>query len=180
MRALKIWWLCVVGCMLAGCVIDEEKDEDLGNIVNVGDSVPAFVLTGPDGEEMSSASLKGQVYVLSFFDTTCPDCQKEFPVLQQIYDKYNETVKVFNVPRSQPMDQVEVYWSKEGLTMPVYTASDKDLYYKFATSHIPRTFIVDGEGKVRAMFSDNPLPDFGTIDSVLKALLTHDAPSGVL
>lgn len=171
MRVQKIWWLCLTVCLLAGCLIDDDKEDSEGNIVKVGDSVPDFVLTGSDGEEVSSASLKRQVYVLSFFDTTCPDCQKEFPVLQQVYDKYKETVKVLNVPRSQPMNLMAAYWKEQGLTMPFYKPGDKDLYYKFASSHIPRTFIIDGEGKVRAMFSDSPLPDFGTIDSVLQALL---------
>ena len=175
MRALasiqKMWWLCLTVCLLASCVIDDDEDDNGGNIVNVGDSVPDFVLTGPDGVEVSLASLKGQVFVLSFFDTTCPDCQKEFPVLQQIYDKYRDVVKVFNVPRSQPANQIAAYWKQEGLTMPYYKASDKDLYYKFAKSGIPRTYIVDGEGRVRAMYCDSPVPDYATIDSVLKTLL---------
>ncbi len=171
----KMCWLCLAVCLLASCVIDDDEDDNAGNIVNVGDNVPDFVLTGPDGVEVSPASLKGQVFVLSFFDTTCPDCQKEFPVLQQIYDKYRDVVKVFNVPRNQPANQIAAYWKQEGLTMPYYKASDKDLYYKFAKSGIPRTYIVDVDGKVRGMFTDSPLPDFGTIDSVLQTLVSKDS-----
>ena len=171
MYKLRMWWLCLAACLLAGCMIDDDSDKDNGNIVTVGDTVPAFVLTASDGTEVSSASLSGQVYVLSFFDTTCPDCPKEFPVLQQIWETYAGRVKVFNVPRSQPMNLVAAYWKEQELTMPVYRAMDQDLYYKFAKSHIPRTYIVDGEGRVRAMYSDSPVPDFGTIDSVLQTLL---------
>ena len=58
--------------------------------------------------------------------------------------------------------------------MPYYKASDKDLYYKFAKSGIPRTYIVDVDGKVRGIFTDSPLPDFGTIDSVLQTLVSKD------
>ena len=55
--------------------------------------------------------------------------------------------------------------------MPVYTPADKGLYYKFAASGIPRTYVVDEEGKVRAVFTDNPLADYATIDTLLRQLL---------
>ena len=170
-------WLCFIAIMLTGCVNDDDTDSQ-GSIVNIGDAVPAFMLTDSNGAKVSSASLKGQVYMLSFFDTGCPDCQKEFPVLQQIYDKYEGAIPMLNVPRSQTVNEVEAYWSKEGLTMPYYTAADHSLYYKFATSGIPRTYIVDGEGKVCAVFTDNPLADYATIDGQLQRLLaTVPSPS---
>ena len=78
---------------------------------------------------------------------------------------------VLNDPRSQTAEEVAAYWSKEGLTMPVYTPADKGLYYKFAASGIPRTYVVDEEGKVRAVFTDNPLADYATIDTLLRQLL---------
>ncbi len=162
--------MCLFAVVLAGCSQDENTDSR-GGIVDVGDVVPSFTLTAANGAELSSAELKGRVYMLSFFDTGCPDCQKEFPVLQQVYDKYGEAVPVLNVPRSQTADEVKTYWTREGLTMPVYTPGDKALYYKFATSGIPRTYIVDGNGKVCAVFTDSPLADYATIEGQLQKLL---------
>lgn len=168
-------WLGFAVVIMAACQNDDNADSNLGNIVNVGDDVPAFMLTGANGENVSSASLRGQVYMLSFFDTGCSDCQKELPVLQRIYDKYAEAIPIFSVPRSQPTDEVKDYWNKEGLTMPVFTASDKALFYKFATSGIPRTYIVDEEGLVSAVLTDNPLADYDTIDGLLRNLLKEKA-----
>ena len=99
--------------------------------------VPEFMLIGANGETISSSSLGGQVYLLNFFDTTCPDCQKELPVLQRIYEKYKTSVTLLNVPRSQTREEVNLYWDKAGLSMPVYMASNKNLYYQFATRGIP-------------------------------------------
>jgi peroxiredoxin len=162
---------CVVALvllLLTACINDEEDSPT--TLVNVGDTIPAFSLSGSDGKNVSSSSLSGRVYILNFFDTTCPDCQKEFKVLQRIHDKYGEAVPVLNVPRSQTKDEVQAYWSQEGLTMPFYMASDKDLYYKFATRTIPRTYVVDGEGKARAAFTDSPIADFETLDNILQQL----------
>ena len=164
-------FLMLVSFMQTACQNDDDQDNDLTNKVNVGEAVPDFSLTDADGGVISSSSLNGRVYLLSFFDTGCPDCQKEFPVLQQIYDKYKASVTVLNVPRSQSLDKVSQYWHQAGLSMPVYMPCDKELYYKFATSGIPRTYIVDGQGVVQAVFSDSPLADFDTLDAVLSQLL---------
>ena len=145
--------------MLISCLNDDDSSNNNREIVKVGDVVPEFSLIGINGDMISSAALRGQYYLLNFFDTGCKDCQKEFPVLQQIYEKYKGELPVLNVPRSQTTDEVNAYWNKEGLTMPVYTAKDKSLYYKFATKGIPRTYIVDMEGKVLDMFTDSPVAD---------------------
>ena len=144
--------------------------------MKVGDAVPEFHLIGDNGQTISSASMLGQVYLLSFFDTGCRDCQKEFPILQQIYDKYKGVLPVFNVPRSQTADEVKEYWSETGLSMPVYTPTDKSLYYKFATRGIPRIYIIDGTGKVLDVFTDSPIADFDTLDGILNPLLENSRP----
>lgn len=162
--------LCVV--LLSACINDDEpRDAASTTLVKVGDSVPDFTLYDASGNSVSTASLKGYTYILNFFDTGCPDCQREFGVLQQIYEKYRDRVAVLNVPRSQSKDDVQAYWDKASLTMPFYTAADKQLYYKFATSVIPRTYVVDANGTVCASYADSPTADFATLDNALQAAL---------
>lgn len=156
--------------MQTSCQNDDEK-EYVSGLVKAGDTVPEFKLKGADGKIITSSSLEGQAYLISFFDTGCPDCQKEFPVLQKIYDKYKGVLPIFNVPRSQTADEVKEYWSKAGLSMPVYTASDPSLYYRFATSGIPRIYVVDEKGMVNAVFTDSPIADYDTLDTILDQML---------
>jgi len=171
-------FIVIVTGMLISCLNDDDSSNNNREIVKVGDVVPEFYLIGINGDMISSASLRGQYYLLNFFDTGCKDCQKEFPVLQQIYEKYKGELPVLNVPRSQTTDEVNAYWNKEGLTMPVYTAKDKSLYYKFATKGIPRTYIVDMEGKVLDMFTDSPVADYETLDGALQKLFEIEQPAG--
>ena len=173
-------FIVIVTGMLISCLNDDDSFSSNSEIVKVGDVVPEFSLIGVNGDIISSASLRGQYYLLNFFDTGCKDCQKEFPVLQQIYEKYQGELPVFNVPRSQTTDEVNAYWNKEGLTMPVYTATDKSLYYKFATRGIPRTYIIDMEGKVLDMFTDSPVVDYETLDGALQKLLDIEQPAGAV
>ena len=169
--------LLLLVAVLTACVNDGDENDGATAIVNVGDVVPDFALHGSDGVDVFSASLDGQPYILNFFDTRCKDCQQVLPVLQQIYDKYQGTVPVLNVPRSQTMDEVQAYWDKEGLSLPFYMASDKNLYYKFATSIVPRTYVVDGEGKVCLAFTDSPIADYETLDKMLGQMVGNDTGS---
>jgi len=173
-------FIVIVTGMLFSCLNDDDSSNNSREIVKVGDIVPEFSLIGVDGNMISSASLRGQYYLLNFFDTGCKDCQKEFPVLQKIYNKYKEDLSVLNVPRSQTADEVNAYWSKEGLSMPFYTATDESLYYKFATTGIPRTYIVDKEGKVLNVFTDSPIADYDTLDDALQQLLESEQPDGTV
>ena len=163
--------LCVA--LLTACLNDHEEDGGSATIVNVGDRIPDFVLSGSNGEEVSTASLNGQVYILNFFDTGCPDCREELKVLQGVYDKYGLRVPVLNVPRSQTLDEVQAYWEEASLTMPFFVSRDKALYYKFATSTIPRTYVVSAGGLVSAAFSDSPIADADTLDALLQQMLKN-------
>lgn len=172
---IQLLFLLFVLTMQTACQQEEDDNNGITEKVNVGDAIPDFILTDADGKTVSASSLSGQVYILSFFDTGCRDCQKEFPVLQQIYDKYKSDVVLLNVPRSQSANEISQYWQASGLSMPVYIPKDKDLYYKFASRGIPRCYIVDSKGVVQAVFTDAPIADYGTLDAILQDLLKDGA-----
>lgn len=157
--------------VVTACVDTHEEDDAPAAIVKVGDTVPAFQLTATDGKEVTAASLSGKTYILNFFDTRCTDCQRELKELQHIYEKYQQTVPILNVPRSQIREEIQTYWDSERLTMPFHIPQDKNIYYKFANRSIPRTYVINGDGEVMAAFSDAPTADFAALDSILQPLI---------
>ena len=70
----------------------------------------------------------------------------------------------------QVIDRVSAL-CEAGFTMPFYIPQDKNLYYKFATKTIPRTYIVNAGGKVVAAYSDAPIADLNSIEHHLQQLL---------
>lgn len=172
---LRLLSLPLLTLMLTACLNDDQQGSGEAAIVKVGDPIPAFALYGSDGSSVLASDVEGKVYVLSFFDTACPDCRQELQVLQRIYDKYHQTVPVLAVPRSQTKEEVAHYWSEQALTMPFYMPSDKSLYYKFATRTIPRTYVIDDSGKVCEAYDDAPVADFTTLDTRLRQLLSNAA-----
>ena len=158
---------------LAACETDSEENQEATAKVKVGDTVPEFELFGSDGKDVPSASLSGRVYIISFFDTRCPDCHEELQVLQRIYDKYHAVVPILNVPRSQTKNEVQTYWNEAGFTMPFHMPNDNKLYYQFANKTIPRTYVVDDQGKVYAAFSDSPVVNYETLDTILEKTINE-------
>lgn len=54
----------------------------------VGQKAPAFQSWDLSGNKVSLSDFKGHPVLLTFWATSCPACQDEFPVLQRIRDSY--------------------------------------------------------------------------------------------
>jgi peroxiredoxin len=82
---------------------------------------PDFVLPTIDGKILKSASLKGRVIVLDFFQTWCPDCQQTSPELEKLYKRYkNLGLVVVGISHDKEgAKAVEPFVKKYGLTYPV-------------------------------------------------------------
>ena len=167
--------MAILAIGLLNACRDDEESANVNAPVSVGDKVPDFTLVSSAGQQLTAASLRGRVCMLTFFDTECEDCRNELPVLQKIYDRYRDDVVLLQVPRSQSLAEVQEYWKSAGLTLPVYTSNDQTLYYKFANKGIPRTYVIDHEGIVRAVMTDSPLADYNTLESALLPLLDGNA-----
>ena len=73
-------------CMLVGCVVDEPGEGSADtDLVGVGDRLPSFsvgVIDDTAHYTFSSDALTGPT-VIVFFNTSCSDCQRELPVLNE-------------------------------------------------------------------------------------------------
>ena len=74
--------MCLVAMLVVcGCI---DESEDARHSVSPGERVPAFDVVDDSGRRWTADSLLGHVSLLAFFDTQCPDCQHELPVLQTV------------------------------------------------------------------------------------------------
>src|SRR6266508_3265361 len=64
----------------------------------IGKPAPSFALTTIDGQQLSSASLRGRPYVLNFWASWCiPACVEEHPVLMEAQRRYGDRVAIIGV-----------------------------------------------------------------------------------
>lgn len=166
--------LCIIVTSLFSCITDGD-DDDRGDFALIpGDALPQFSVRMSDGETtLNTQSLSGKVGVIVFFHTDCPDCRKELPVVQRVYDAYkdNPEVLLFGISRSQSASSVLDYWKEHSFTLPYSAQEDDAVFSLFASRTIPRIFITDKEGIIRASHTDDPLATYeelvGEIDNAL-------------
>lgn len=155
--------------LFCGCVNDDEEQGvvDLGP----GDRIPEFTVEMSDGTVVTNDMLLGKVSVIFFFHTACPDCQMELPVLQQLYETYNDKVEFVGIAAAESLEPISLYWAEEHLTMPYSPQPDRAVLHLFAPGIIPHIFIVDREGIIRNVHIDNPLATYEELSVELDAIL---------
>ena len=159
--------LCAFLCS-SGCI----KDKVEGVELKVGDKLPDFSVVMNDGSRVTDESLKGSVSCVMFFHTSCPDCQRTLPVVQQVYDEYAQNGVLFIlISREQTSRSVRAFWAQEKLSMPFSAQSDRTVYNKFAQSRIPRVYLCDKDGIIRYIYTDDPTPTYENLNDSISSLL---------
>lgn len=141
-----------------GCVTENEPDP-----VSLlpGDRCPEFSVTLTDGSVITTSDLAGRKSLLLFFNTSCGDCRAELPVVQSVYEQILSThndVNFLCISRQQDAVSVEAYWQENNLTMPVSAQDDRTVYSLFASSVIPRIYILSPDLTITSSWDDDPVP----------------------
>lgn len=159
-------WAIMTLIVSGGCVNDMDTDN---RGVVAGDRLPVFSVIMSDGSECGTSTLKGKWGVIEFFNTGCEDCRENFPVLQEIYDYYldNENVEVIAIAREEGKDEIESYWKDHGLTVPWSPQPDRSVYNLFATVGIPRMYISNPEGMIKAAYGPEDPPTATQVKGVI-------------
>ena len=126
----------------------QDKSAD---IIKVGDDMPAFTINSTVNGTIQSKDLKGKVVLINIFATWCPPCQKELAEVQKtLWPKFkdNKNFRMLVIGREHTDEQLTKYNEKKGFTFPLYPDPKREITGKFATSLIPRTYLINKEGKV--------------------------------
>lgn len=144
--------------MFVGCIDGDDngyKDFELGR----GDALPNFSIVNNLSDTITTSDFKGKIGIIVFFNTSCPDCRAELPVVQRVYERYasDSDYLFICISRDEAAESVSFFWEKNALTMPYSAQSSKSVFNKFASHTVPRIFISDRRGVVAASFDDNPI-----------------------
>lgn len=141
--------LCfLLSIILLSCIKEDISDSN-GFALQVGNVLPEFSVTNRT-ETISTDSLRGQIVLIIFFNTTCGDCQKALPAIHSLYEKYSrmESVHVLLIARGQTENDVDKYFHSLGYNLSFFTDPDREVYSLFADKTIPRLFLADKHGKI--------------------------------
>ena len=126
--------------------------------IQVGKPAPDIQLPSPDGKEYALSDLKGQVVLLDFWASWCGPCRRENPNVVKVYDRYKDqgfTVYSVSLDRQGQKSRWVDAIKKDNLKWPYHVS---DLQYwqsapakEYGVRGIPRTFLIDREGKIAAV-----------------------------
>lgn len=124
--------------LISPSALREEKQEHIASY--------SWSLVQENGENFNFETLKGKVVLVNFWATWCPPCIAEMSSLQELYDDYNEKIE-FVFVTDDSFKTVNQFLKKNDYTLPVYR-SVSNFNKIFEVKSIPRTFLVDKNGKI--------------------------------
>ena len=133
------------------------RQQQAAQRIKIGEEAPDIKLPNPDGKEYALSDLRGQVVLLDFWASWCGPCRRENPNVVKVYDRYKDkgfTVYSVSLDRQGQKQRWEQAIDQDNLKWP-YHVSDLNFWQSapaqmYGVRSIPRTFLIDRDGKIAA------------------------------
>lgn len=128
-----------------------QSEQENSSVLKKGDFLPNFTLSSSTYGNVNSEELKGKVILINIFATWCGPCQKELKEVKEVlYPKYkdNPNFVMLVVGREHTDKELQAYNKKKGFEFALYPDPKREFTAKFATKFIPRSYLIDKEGRV--------------------------------
>ncbi len=107
-----------------------------------------FTLKDLHGKKVTLSELRGKIVLINFWSTTCPPCRLEMPDLDWIYTHFqSQGLVVLSVTDESAFD-VGPFITNAAYHAPVLIDTDGKVAKQFHVTGVPRTFIIDRNGKL--------------------------------
>lgn len=111
---------------------------------------PEFSLEDLQGKMINIRDYKGQVIILNFWATWCPNCRKEGPSFEKLYTRYkSKGLILFRIDTKESRETVIKFLEKEPMNVPVLLDENGKVGRLFGLWAHPTTYLIDRQGMVR-------------------------------
>ena len=126
------------------------KDEEVSSsTLGVGDVMRDFTVTTPDGTEYTLSEIlkEKEMVMLNFWYTTCTWCLEEFPLMNEIYEEYKDSIEILALNPLEDNNAVGPFQQQHGLNFPM-AACPSSWSNTFGITGYPTTVLVDRYGVI--------------------------------
>jgi thiol-disulfide isomerase/thioredoxin len=116
--------------------------------------------------------------ILDFWATWCGPCRQALPALQVLHERYaSRGLTVLAVSTDEPRNRPKIGATARalGLTFPILIDAEKRASQLYRVEAIPMTFLIDREGRIRALHRGYRQGDVGLLERELLLLLDPEA-----
>jgi Peroxiredoxin len=153
----------------------QEKEQDRGYIVEVGQMAPDFTVTTTEGKTFKLSDCRGKVVMIQFTASWCGVCRKEMPHIEsELWQplKSKDFVLV-GLDRDEAKDVVEAFAKKMNITYPLAPDPKAGVFTLYAKKEagVTRNVIIDRDGKIVFLTRLYDEKEFNAMKEVLFKLL---------
>lgn len=163
----------VAAAVCGSCISESGETSEETTLVAAGDTAPDFTVEMTDGSIVTLSALRGKIVLLCFWSPDCPMCQEEMKVVQHaVIDRIADTdIRYLPIARDGRRGAIEEFCRQNGYEFAVGLDPDRSIYTLYATSFVPRMFVIDRGGIVRASYVEYGTGRLDEIVSAAEALL---------
>ncbi len=144
------------------------------NALTPKNNAPSAQFTLLSGDKLTTADLKGKVYMVNFWATSCVTCVKEMPQMVDTYKKYKDQGLEFIAVAMSYDPPMYVMNFSQTRQLPFHVAMDSDGSAAKAFGQVqltPTTFVVDKEGRILKRYIGEP--EWDALHKLLEQALTR-------
>lgn len=165
---------------LAGCSPSApEPTPEEATRIHAGDLAPNFEGRLMDGTLFSLEAQRGNVVVLAFFATWCPPCREELPHLESdVWQKFQgPNFTMVAIAREHEASELDEFITQMGMTFAVLPDPKRSIFSLFADAFIPRTLVIDPEGRVLYHGTDFNPEEFSQMVELIENAVADASPT---
>jgi peroxiredoxin len=144
-------------------------------LTHEGQKAPTYKYAPIDGKEVNLKKLRGKVVLVSFFTTNCEPCIDEMaPLEKDVWQKFKDKkFAMLAIGRGHENKALSEFAKQRQLTFPLVADPKQKIYTLFATMHVPRSYVIDAEGKIVFQSVGYQANDFADMISAIEQELEN-------
>ena len=116
----------------------------------LGVHAPAFSRPGVmNASSLSTEQAKGKVVIVDFWATYCVPCEKEFPKLEALSQRYRGKLLVYGLSEDDTLEGISEFVKKTGVRFPIAWDQGNSIGLRYKLEKMPTSYVVDKKGIIR-------------------------------